>query len=219
MTHALFALWASIVAGAIGLAASVAIYVPPELNLRTGPEVVWFPLPTLFIAVVVLAQVENRRAPISLVVQGRSPGVWVRVGVLVPVVAAVGLFLSGWDRVLEGSSTLIGDEKVAPPLFQAAYSLVAGIAAALVEEAAVRGLFQLRTKPVIGEGFSQFGALVIFLALHGSAVAEPKRLLFLIVVGLSSGYLASTTRAVLAPAAFHAFVNATIACTVLALRP
>lgn len=215
----LYVLWTAIIAGACAVAASVFIYVLAELNLRLHPQSLWFPAPVIFVAIVMLMKIENRIAGLPIAPPCCSSRIWARVGALVLAVTALGLLLSGWDQILDGSISLRGDHKPAPRLFQAAFSFVIGLAGALVEEAAVRGLFQLRVKPAVGEAFSQSGALVIFLALHGTAVAEPKRLLFLIVVGLSSGYLASTTRSILAPAAFHASVNVAIAGMVLALRP
>jgi membrane protease YdiL (CAAX protease family) len=209
---------AAIIAVLCAIAASTAIYVPPELNLKLDPHVIWFPLPTLAVAFLVLINIRKRVMFTPRATQRRDTRLWIGVCALVVAVAALGLFLNGWDRMHDGTVTLRGDGKAAPELFRTVFSLVVVVAAGLVEEATVRGLFQLRVTSMTGDALAQVGALIMFLALHGAAVADSRQLLFLAVLGAISGRLASVTQSVVAPAAFHAAVNVAIVWVVLMLR-
>lgn len=216
---AIFTLRAAILAGFWAVAASVAIYVPPELNLRLDPYVVWFPLPTLAIAFLVLIKIRNNVGAQPRAAQYVETRLWIGIIALVVAAAALALFLNGWDRMQNGTVTLRGDGRGAPALFQTTFSLVLVVAAGLVEEATIRGLFQLRVTPAIGGSFAQVGALIVFLGFHGAAVTEPRQLIFLTFLGVVAGYVTSITRSVVAPAVFHAAVNAATVCVVLLLRP
>jgi membrane protease YdiL (CAAX protease family) len=210
---------AAIIALLWATATSIAIYIPPELNLRLDPHLVWFPLPTLVVAVLVLIKVRKNVVSSSHVAQRQNTHLWIAICTLIVAISALGLFLNGWDRMHHGSVTLRGDVKAAPELFRTIFSVVVVLAAGLVEEASIRGLFQLRVTPIVGDAVAQVGALITFLAFHGAAVTEFRQLVFLAVLGAISGRLTSITRSVVAPAIFHAAVNVLIVCIVLILRP
>ncbi|MGH8178557.1 MAG: hypothetical protein ACREV5_20050, partial [Steroidobacter sp.] len=180
-----FLLQRTAVAGGFGFLGLIAIFTIAELNVAIGERSIWFPVPALCVAGAMLALVERGR-------ESRSPrwyasGVWLQVCLLAALVAILGIVLSGVERVLDGNIALRGDSKSASVEFRTVYSLVIGIAAAMVEEASVRGLFQLRAREVVGEVYAQIGAGMTFLALHGPDILEPRRLLFLVVVSVCGG--------------------------------
>lgn len=215
-TQIAFLLRRAAAAGGFSFCGLVGIFAIAEFNLAVGTSSIWFPLPVLCVAAAMLALVEQGQRRRSL--RSNASQVLVRLIPLVALVATLGLMLSGFDRVVDGSIALRGDSRAASNEFKIAYSFVIGVAAAMIEEAGVRGLFQFRAKEIVGETCAHIGASIVFLALHGFAILEPRTLIFLIAVSLCAGYLASATGTVFVPAIFHGLVNTVIAATVLALR-
>lgn len=190
-----------------------------EINRLSSPNVPWFPIPMLAVALlsVYLCQRLNTRTQVA-----GSSGAFrklVSVGALALFgIVVTGLYLSGWDAIRSGQIRLSGDSLDAPTLFQNIFSVITGLVSGLTEEAAIRGVVQLSIVGSLGSIRAQFVAGAVFILLHLFTKSGLNGFTFIGLVAFVSGLLTSKFRSVWLPATVHSLSNATIAMVVLACR-
>ncbi|MEZ5499825.1 MAG: CPBP family intramembrane glutamic endopeptidase [Steroidobacteraceae bacterium] len=189
----------------------------PEINLRTTPAIVWFPVPQLAVAVLI---VWLCRWPDSDGTCTRSPpalGVMIAFGLALGM-GVLGLVLTGLDAVVGGQAGLKGDRFLATKTFQHVYSVMDVLCAGLTEEAAIRGIAQRRLTAIVGNAKAQIWSGTLFLLLHVVSKVTWQQWLFVLVTAVVAGVLAARFRSVLVPAVFHSGANVAVAAGVLAFR-
>ena len=197
-------------------ASSVAITIFAEFN-ALSPSLVWYPIPTVLVTCWVISRIETKEQLSRNLDFGLK--LWAVVGLLALFAALISLTATGWGYVLNGTARLDGESRFPPSLFRASFPFVVNAAAGFVEEATIRGLFQLKVKKYVGTIRAQIAAGIMFVALHGTDALEPRRLLLFSVVALFSGLLTARTNSVLPAAIFHASSNVLSAITVRLFRP
>jgi membrane protease YdiL (CAAX protease family) len=141
------------------------------INLWVGKGIPWFMLPHVAVAVVTLKFSHRLYEPLpSMMPMNKRAALATSVGSGI-IVGVIGLTLTGWHAVLQGTPILPGDRKHAPLLFQCAYSLVAVTAAGPIEEAAVRGGIQLRMQRVLAPMWTETIASAVFVLMHSTRLA------------------------------------------------
>lgn len=202
------------VAGLLLWASSVAISLVVFWNAAANRRFVWFPI-VLIVLAGSYCLIMRRHIPDP---SGNARSAWWCAFALAPVVALLGLSLTGWDHVLAGRVVMRGDEYRESALFALCASLVVPAIAGVVEEVSVRGYLQY----ALATRLSPLGAQVIaggvFLAMHGAQLLEIKRLTFLVTLAAVCGYLTSRSGR-MGPAVFvHSTVNFAMAAVVLFCR-
>lgn len=199
------------------IAASAAINLLVIVNQKIGDEIVWFPIGALLLSAALLASIEqfgsNTSTPDRLGFK-----LWALVLLLTAVVSLIGLLLTGWDHVLNGSVALDGDALDESQVFRTSVSLFIPAAAGIVEEATLRGLLQRRVETVTGSIAALMLTGIAFVALHGSEALKPQRFIFLVLVALVAGILTARSKSVVPAALFHSATNFTMASVILMQR-
>jgi membrane protease YdiL (CAAX protease family) len=205
--------------GVIGLiVGSTLVHAVPLLNLRLRTDVIWFPLPLLVFSATFLWLISAQRPAEGE--RSHASRRWLAFATCVLSLGLIifGLLLTGWDSVVSGAASLSGDAQHGSNVFRSWYSLVVPAAAGIVEEAALRGLIQLKLQSELGSAWSQALTGLIFVAMHGSEILHPRQLAFLGLLATASGMLTARSRSAYAAGALHSIVDFGISFVVLANR-
>ena len=213
-----------LVSASVFWGAAIAVIVPffvallTEVNLRLAPDVPWFVIPALVIAVGTVLASKHwckviEKSPAWPVWQSLLTSVLIAVAMTVFAIATMGM-----AALRSGQWSLPGDLDAAPGSWRIAKALTNLFTAGLIEEAAMRGGVQLRLQRAVGPIWSELIAGLEFVLLHGFRFSTAGELPLVIVTAIANGRLTSVTQDTRYPAFAHALGNLLIAAVVLYLR-
>lgn len=193
---------------------SFAIGVLPRINAVVFPQLYWFVLPLIVFCWKFFEWSKpSEHLPASIRLAGEQAMV-----ISVVVGLALGLFalaLSGSELSISGLHGHLLEG--APDGLRMTWSFFDLISAAFVEEAAVRGWFQLRLQTLVRTIFAESIADVFFVLLHVLRFASPGGVShalreFALVSALSivNGRITSKSQSIVWPILVHAICNGTI---------
>lgn len=208
-------LFAIVLAVICAIIASTLVHVFPSLNEGVDSKFIWFPLPTIGLASCLTYLVYRAGSSSRSVLKKDT---WIIVVISAACVMSVGLILTGWNQVTDGTAVLAGDHRMGSAAFRMWFSLIVPVSAGAVEEGTLRGLLQLRARRYIGGAFSQVLTGIVFIAFHGLAALSLDHFIFLALIATVSGLLTERTKSITAAVVFHALVNGGIISIILAFR-
>jgi membrane protease YdiL (CAAX protease family) len=211
-------LWAALLCAATVIAAPFIIGAFIEINLRTEPDIPWFPVPAIAVTLLTLRLSERSFQPRAA---GSSHHLWRSIGI--SVVISVGLAAVALAFMYETLQTqhvaLPGDSVAAPNLFKVIKSFTSLLTAAVIEESAFRGFLQLRSRRALPAPiWPELLADVSFTLTHFARFHEPGEVPFLLLLSVGSGRMTTIAQSVRYPALIHLLANGVICASVLYLR-
>jgi len=206
----------------IAVGTNILIAVMVRLNIWLADGFPWFIAPAFALSLIALKRSRRWYEPLQSV---RPPSTVISslasvlLGTATAGVVLLYMALTFGDAFMHGHSPLLGDQYHTTAAIRAGVSLTFPIMASFYEEAGVRGALQLHLQHVIGPGRAEMLAGVIFVALHGFAIAKsPWQLPFLALTALVNGRLAAVTQTVRYPVVSHAASNGILLIANLVLR-
>jgi len=204
----------------MGVAVPVVVYTCiaflAQINFRIGAGTPWFVIPALAITwgTLVLADKAFRAGPPSS--SASTFALLMICGAISICLGAIALaFMSAAIRA--GQMTLT--EGPGARLLNLAKALTILVAAGPIEEAAVRGLMQLRLQKVMHPLWAEVLADTVFVLGHLPRLAIPGEAPFLVLLAISNGRLAAVTQTTRYSALVHSLANLSIGLALLCLAP
>jgi membrane protease YdiL (CAAX protease family) len=132
--------------------------------------------------------------------------------------STIGIVLTGWAEINEGKVALRGDQLDAGARFRNSYSVLIVFSDGLAEEAAIRGILQVRLRAYAGDVGSQCMAGLLLIAVHVFDKSMLYEWAFVVITAVLCGMLASKFHSTAIPAFVHGTSNAVVAMVVMAGR-
>jgi membrane protease YdiL (CAAX protease family) len=189
-----------------------------KINLRVDPTTVWFPIPALAVALVIVYFCRWRSSEAEPIRWPRRLEAAV-VAIAAPIlIGIVGIMVTGFDAIETGRVTLKGDGISPSPLFQYYYSLFFGLTGGMAEEAATRGIVQRSLVSRLGLWGAQWATTFAFCVAHLSLGVEPRNIIFVAVLAVTCGVMSVRYKSVALPALVHGIGNMWVPLLVIGAR-
>lgn len=175
------------------------------LNERSAPDFPWFPIPIIALLIAAIVGMQRWR-PIGLAIPNDVP--WGRVYGFAVAITVVGIVVCilqgayhGYVRVAEGVQTEVS------PVFSFLYWFVMAVFAAVLAEAAFRGVMQTRLMAVMGVWPAIVIVSIVNTAAHRWNIELFQQWLGLFVTLAGWGYLRYLGRSLVPPMVAHGVTN------------